>query len=283
MKPIQIFFLIILSFGLIACSDDGDTDEEFEKNYKKSRVRAILNSLELGRTDYIEQHISPDKYIQHNLSMPDGRQYLIDAIATGQYDGTELTTWRVIADGDLVVAHTEYLLNNVLQVGFDMFRFENNLIVEHWDNFQDKVEPVTSGRGMINGSTGFEEIERTDEYKALVERFTTEVLFDRQTADLSSFFNENDYAQHTVMPIEDGVDALRAYLDNVGDNLQYIKLHKLLGEGNYVFTMTEGFYNGEHSAFYDLYRLKEGKLIEHWDVIQTIPDRETWANNNGKF
>lgn len=277
------FLLIFLSFTLVACSGDGDTDEEFEKNYQKSRVRSILNSLETGRTDYIEKYISPDQYIQHNLSMPDGRQYLIDAIATGQYDGTALTTWRVIADDDLVLAHTEYLLNGVLQVGFELFRFENDLIVEHWDNFQDKIEPVTSGRGMINGSTGFEELEREDEYKALIERFTLEVLFNRQTADLSPFFHDNDYIQHSVMPIEDGVEALRVYLDNVGDNLQYTSLHKLIGESNYIFTMTEGFYNGEHTAFYDLYRLREGKLIEHWDIIQTIPARETWANDNGKF
>ncbi len=275
--------VIFLSFTLVACSGDGDVGEEFENNYKKSRARAILKSLELSRTDYIEKYISPDTYIQHNLSMPDGRQYLIDAIASGQYAGTGLTTWRAIAEGEFVVTHTEYLLNGVLQVGFDVFRFENNLIVEHWDNLQDKIEPVTSGRGMINGSTGFEEMERKDEYKALVERFTKDVLINRQTADLSAFFRDNDYIQHSVMPVGDGVEAWRVYLDNVGDNLQYTHLHQLLGEGNYVFAMSEGFYNGTHSAFHHLYRLREGKIIEHWDVIQSIPARETWANDNGKF
>ena len=40
---------------------------------------------------------------------------------------------------------------------------------------------------------------------------------------------------------------------------------------------------GLASAYYDLFRLEDGKIVEHWDVVQTIPPVEDWANSNGKW
>ena len=48
--------------------------------------------------------------------------------------------------------------------------------------------------------------------------------------------------------------------------------------------MSEGkFGKGEHSAFFDLFRVEEGLIVEHWDVISTIPPRSDWKNDNDKF
>jgi predicted SnoaL-like aldol condensation-catalyzing enzyme len=35
--------------------------------------------------------------------------------------------------------------------------------------------------------------------------------------------------------------------------------------------MSEGLFDGKPTAFYDLYRLEEGKQVEHWDVLETVP------------
>jgi len=37
------------------------------------------------------------------------------------------------------------------------------------------------------------------------------------------------------------------------------------------------------AAFYDLYRIEGGAIGEHWDVVEIIPPRDTWKNDNGKF
>ena len=37
------------------------------------------------------------------------------------------------------------------------------------------------------------------------------------------------------------------------------------------------------AGIYDLFRIENGKIAEHWDTLQAIPPRDEWKNNNGKF
>jgi predicted SnoaL-like aldol condensation-catalyzing enzyme len=68
-----------------------------------------------------------------------------------------------------------------------------------------------------------------------------------------------------------------------GVELKYEKIHLLLGEGNFVFEVSEGSIGSKPTALFDLFRVENGKLAEHWDTVATIPDRSTWKNANGKF
>ena len=47
--------------------------------------------------------------------------------------------------------------------------------------------------------------------------------------------------------------------------------------------MSEGYVEGALSAFYDLYRLQGGLIVEHWDTTEQIAPTSQWKNNNGKF
>ena len=61
------------------------------------------------------------------------------------------------------------------------------------------------------------------------------------------------------------------------------KVHKILGQGNFVLVMSEGLFDAKPAAFYDLYRIEDNKMVEHWDVVEAIPPKEQWKNSNGKF
>ena len=37
------------------------------------------------------------------------------------------------------------------------------------------------------------------------------------------------------------------------------------------------------TSYYDLFRVENGKIAEHRDVMETIADKSTWQNQNGKF
>ncbi|MBB5539121.1 hypothetical protein [Rhizobium giardinii] len=51
-----------------------------------------------------------------------------------------MNTMWVFQVGDLVFAHTDYNFFE-LKIGFDIFRFKNGKIVEHWDNLQETAGP----------------------------------------------------------------------------------------------------------------------------------------------
>jgi len=66
-------------------------------------------------------------------------------------------------------------------------------------------------------------------------------------------------------------------------HIDYHRIHRVLAEGNFVLCISEGNLSGIHSAFYDLFRVAEGKLVEHWDATEKIAHQSEWKNNNGKF
>ena len=58
---------------------------------------------------------------------------------------------------------------------------------------------------------------------------------------------------------------------------------KALAQGNFVLAVSEGTFGGAPTSYYDLWRVENGKISEHWDVMETIADEATWQNQNGKF
>jgi predicted SnoaL-like aldol condensation-catalyzing enzyme len=65
--------------------------------------------------------------------------------------------------------------------------------------------------------------------------------------------------------------------------MRYTKNHQILGQGNFVLSVSEGMFAGKETSFYDLFRIENDKIVEHWDVIETIMPKSEWRNNNGKF
>jgi predicted SnoaL-like aldol condensation-catalyzing enzyme len=68
-----------------------------------------------------------------------------------------------------------------------------------------------------------------------------------------------------------------------GNEMKFTKNYMILGEGNMVLSVNEGFYNGEHVSFFDIFRIENSKFVENWDIIKHIVPAEKWKNRNGKF
>lgn len=246
---------------------------------------AVLESLESGDPAAVEAYVSADAYVQHNLAFADGRQTLLDALPSLKTAGTTVDVRRVIEDGDFVALHSAYTLFGGPMVGFDVFRFDDGLIVEHWDNLQETATNTVSGRGMIDGPTEIADLDRTEANKALVRGFVEDVLMGNAPQRIADYISAAGYAQHNPAIADDleGLNAFIATLAEQGSTVRLDALHRVVGEGNFVLAMGEGAFAGEPTAFYDLFRVEGGKLVEHWDVIEAIPPAEEWKNENGKF
>jgi len=250
---------------------------------RKQQVVALLKSFETGDGGPVAV-INANKYIQHNLSATDGLAGLSALLKALPPRSARVNTVRVFEDGDYVFAHTYYNFFGP-KIGFDIFRFENDLIVEHWDNLQETSGPNPSGHTMTDGPTDVHDPLTTEASKILVRAFVDDVLVHGRRDTLASYFDGNRYVQHNPQ-IGDNLSGLTAALKATvgkGTTMKYDRIHKVLGEGNFVLVVSEGSFGGVATSFFDLFRLENEKIAEHWDTMEAIPDRSAWKNDNGKF
>jgi predicted SnoaL-like aldol condensation-catalyzing enzyme len=259
------------------------TAEETPKDTVRKGLDAIFTSFDASAAE----RLFADDYIQHNTAIPTGRASIIGLLAALKQSGIRMMTHRLIAEGDLVVAHNTFdnakLFGFDRMVTFDLFRVKDGRIVEHWDNIAPIAAPNPSGRNQVDGPTEIVDLSKTAANRALVKDFITTILINGDMARLTAFFDGDNYAQHNSQ-ISDGLTGLGSALKALasqGITIKYTTVHKICAEGNFVFAASEGTLGGKPTAFFDLFRVDNGKIAEHWDLIAEIPTK--MAHGNGKF
>jgi predicted SnoaL-like aldol condensation-catalyzing enzyme len=250
---------------------------------QKNQIRALLKGIETGDAAAVVV-VNEEKYIQHNPHTHEGSEGLAGLFKRLSKTSPRVNIVRAFEDGDFVFAHTEYDFSSS-KIGFEVFRFEDGQAVEHWDNIQPRQAPNSSGHGMVDGPTEAADLDLTESNRELVRAFLGDVFVNQKIETLDQYIDDDSFTQHSPQ-IADGLTALRTALtarSGNGPNIQYNRIHRVLAEGGFVLSVSEGFRAGVHSAFYDLFRVADGKLVEHWDTIEPIPNRTEWKNDNGKF
>jgi len=251
---------------------------------RKSQILTLLKGIETGDEASVAV-VNPDKYIQHNPQTHEGGEGLAALFKRLAKGSPRVNIVRIFSDGDYVFAHTEYDFDTS-RIGFEIFRFEGDLTVEHWDNIQPREGPNPSAHSMVDGPTEAINLEKTESNRELVRSFIDEVLVNGQLDKLEHFIDDGYYTEHNPR-IGDDLSLLRSVLSipasSEGITIKYERMHRILAEGNFVLTVSEGSVNGVHSSFFDLFRVDHGKLVEHWDTTEAVPPRSEWKNDNGKF
>lgn len=89
--------------------------------------------------------------------------------------------------------------------------------------------------------------------------------------------------QHNPL-VGDGLDGLGtalAAMADAGQAMAYTQTHIVVAEGNFVFAASEGTIGETPTAFFDLFRVENGLIVEHWDTVTEIPT--DMPHDNGKF
>jgi predicted SnoaL-like aldol condensation-catalyzing enzyme len=261
--------------------------KEDKKMNNKEKAIALISSFATGDVT-VSQEILKEDYIQHNLLYGTGRDAFAGSIA---YLGsapikTTVKNIRVFEDGDKVFLHTIYNFAGAgEQVAFDIFRFEDGIIAEHWDNIAAITPPNPSGHTQTDGPVQSKEVEKNSSNKAIVKNFIEDVLMGKNPQKTPEYFDGDNYIQHNS-GIADGLSGLGAALEELaksGIQMIYNETHQIIGEGDMVLAVSEGTFGGTPTSYYDLFRVENGKISEHWDVMETILQEDKRANANGKF
>ena len=251
---------------------------------RKEKITALLKAIETGDEASVLV-VNADKYVQHNPQTEEGGEGLAELFKRLSKTSPSVNVVRIFSDGDYVFGHTEYEFSSS-SVGFEVFRFEGDHAVEHWDNIQSLMGPNLSGHSMVSGETQVSDLNKTEENRQLVKTFISEILISGIFDQLDKFIDANTYIEHNPR-LADGLlslhSALSAQPHDKITSIQYDKLHRLLVEGNFSLTVCEGLRDGILTSFYDLWRVADGKIVEHWDTTETVPPHSEWKNENGKF
>ena len=248
----------------------------------------LINTFASGNTEKAASLLS-EGYIQHNLAYGTGRDAFVGSVSylASAPVKTTVKNIRAFEDGDKVFLQTIYNFAGAgEQVAFDIFRFDKNgKIAEHWDNLTAKADPNPSGRTQIDGTMELKDLDKTEANRELVKNFLYDVMQGNCPEKTPDYFDGDTYIQHNTA-IADGLSGLGAALATMAEqNIQmiYNTVHHVLAQGNFVLAVSEGTFGGTPTSYYDLWRVENGKIAEHWDVMETIADKSTWQNQNGKF
>jgi predicted SnoaL-like aldol condensation-catalyzing enzyme len=174
---------------------------------KKDRIRTLLKGIETGDPE-AALVVNEGKYIQHNPLTREGNVGLAELFKRLSKTSPRVELVRVFEDGDYVFAHTDYDFNEV-EIGFEVFRFEDGFAVEHWDNLQSKPDnPNVSGHTMIDGPTEATDLETTEENRDFIRTFVADVLIGGKADRLGHYIDPEDYTEHNPQ-MADGLPALQ--------------------------------------------------------------------------
>ena len=124
---------------------------------------------------------------------------------------------------------------------------------------------------------------RLERNKKLVIAFYQKLIGDKDAAGARRFMGE-PYLQHSPYA-RDGFEGVAEFVQSfkaMAPNHRY-EIKKVIAEGDFVVLHLHGI-SGMHphgEQVVDFFRLKDGKVVEHWDVIQAIPENS--ENPNGIF
>jgi predicted SnoaL-like aldol condensation-catalyzing enzyme len=285
---------LVFVFALIIVSCKTEKKKEVITNNQEQKTMelsnkdkgiALIASLQSGDSKGAS-YINPNKYIQHNLAVADGLAGFGEVLKHAPEGGFKSEIIRAYQDGDYVFLHTVYDFFGP-KIGFDILRFENGLIVEHWDNLLGVAPPNPSGHTQTDGPTTSTNLDETKVNKAIVKDFISTILMKGEMDKIPNYIDAGaeNYIQHNPA-IADGLSGLGKALEGMakqGISMIYSKSHIILGEGNFVLAISEGSFANQATSFYDLFRVENGKIVEHWDVMETILPKSEWKNSNGKF
>ncbi|MDP9165145.1 MAG: nuclear transport factor 2 family protein [Actinomycetota bacterium] len=233
----------------------------------------------------------PD-YIQHNPLAPDGPEAMkaFGATMREQFPDAAFGVRRAISEGDLVLLHSSGVLvpgSPGLAV-FDIFRFQDGKIAEHWDVLQE-VPAITAGGNDLFSTISTPQTDAPEQRwftaynKKLVGAFVDQLLVRKDVAAVDTHV-VTDYHEHSPN-IADGAEGLKAGLAAYFDRFPELRVtpKRIVAEGDLVgvhshYVDTPG---ERGRAVIDLFRVRDGKIVEHWDGVQDVP--ETSANDNTMF
>jgi predicted SnoaL-like aldol condensation-catalyzing enzyme len=266
-----------------------------KENLNRAVVLGFYAALNRGDLGHLDRVVRPD-LVQHYPAIADGRSAFraYHAELRKQNPNLRFTVKRTIAQNDLVVVHSHFVGKpgdaGVAKV--NLFRLDRGMIAEHWE-LNEAVRPQGIGNDMFSTLSSPRTSQSlpfaTDTESARLGRAAFDEIVNQPDDDLrlkalDRYIGDNTYYQH-FPDVPNGTEALQQFLHAAyaaqPDYRANVKTVVAEGDLVAVFVHLEKLFDMENGVGADLYRVRDGKLLEHWAVIEPTPP--TSANPNPMY
>ena len=262
MKNISTMFCMMI---LISCKTNSEhtmikTDLKNGDSNKQLILDFYAKVFGQGNEKFADAVIA-ENYIQHNPTVKTGKAGFMEFLALLKQmpkpKNPKHPFMRFICEDNFVAVHSQIEFMGKENATVDLYRIKNGLISEHWD----AVQEIVDSKPKVIGTVAIDGQEKSAVNKKIVARFVKQVLIGKQIDKTTDF-------------LRDGL-----YLSGVETDYDSFRLHRVIGEHNFVMTQSEFEKAGIRFAQYDIYRLSKGSIVERWTVKQKIPGH--MAHSNG--
>lgn len=243
------------------------------------KVVSALQGVPSRQIEVITRYVNPTKFIQHNPYVADGLVGLKEELRQPPGANDHLKVVRAFQNGPYVFSQSEGLIAGQ-GVFFDVFRFENGLMVEHWVFTAPAAPPNESGHTQTDGPTKATDLEHTEKNKSIMREYYETIHIARDHSKIPRYF-AGDFCIRHEPGVRDGVAAFTGDVELLMKHRTIDEVALLLGEGNFVFIAAKGTQEGEPCVYVDLYRIADEKVVEHWGFPENIPPQTELKNANG--
>ncbi|MCR8718248.1 ester cyclase [Pseudomonas syringae] len=230
-------------------------------------------------------------YKQHNPSVPDGKasfvNYFTEFYRTHPDARSEVV--RSAAQGDLVYMHLHSRPDSTSRGNaiVNVFRVEHGQITEHWDVIQPVPAESANTNGMFGGSEPKSSKPRDIALESANQKIVLDFydgVFNQHKVAESSQVVSPSYIQHNP-EVPDGkapfVDYFTGYFKDHPQASARVVRSVAQDDLVWLHVHSKASAQDRGQAVVDIFRVKDGQIVEHWDVIQEVPEKP--ANSNGMF
>lgn len=225
------------------------------------------------------EHVALD-YIQHNPGLPDGPQAAVEVLGPMfAAPGSRFDVKHVLVDGDQALVHL-YGQGKPDTSGAavaDIYRLKGGKIAEHWD----VIQPVEAGTDPLAA------VEATPDRhgdplanRRNFMRFVDLLFRQNQVETAYKKYVAADLIQHNArmgQGRDSAIAAIKGLRTAPGASF---KVHRVLVDGNLAAVHYRGklSIDDQGAAIVEIFRFDKGKMVEHWDMFQSIPKNASNAH-----
>jgi len=253
---------------------------------KDNAIALYMEGIRDGDARRAVEQYTGDRYTQHSTGVRDGVEGFVEFFEDfiARNPDRDIRIIRALEEGQYVFLQAYQNINNgeAEWVTTDFFDTDDDdKIIEHWDIIAPYRSRTASGRTSIDGPTAITDLDRTEDNKRTVRAMIEQVLMPGGDPTRVGEFVADEYHQHNP-DVPDGLAAFRELAEDPNPPLRYVRIHLMVAEGNFVAVLSEATFDGDPYAQCDLFRLVDGKVVEHWDNVEPIGPPDEWVNS-GKF